>query len=75
LVNKEVTEQYFVPLTEILNKGIEQKIIKNVDMDILSAFLWAPATYLANSRVCQDFEVNEKNIDIAFALAWDALKL
>jgi AcrR family transcriptional regulator len=75
LVNKEVTEQYFVPLAEILNKGIEQKILKDVDMEILSAFLWSPATFLANARLCQNFTVNEKNVDTAFALVWDAIKL
>ena len=75
LVNKKVTEQYYIPLFEVLHKGIEQKIIKNVDQAILTAFLWAPATFLANSRVCDGFEVNEKNIDAAFTLAWDAIKL
>ena len=75
LVNKETTEQYFIPLLQILRRGIEQKIIKDVDQNILSAFLWSPATFLANSRVCQGFDVNEKNIDTAFTLAWDAIKL
>lgn len=75
LVDKKVTEKYFVPLFEVLQRGIEQKIIKDVSKDILSAFLWAPAAFLANSRLCENFEVNEKNIDTAFTLAWDAIKL
>lgn len=75
LVNKEITEQYFIPLFEVLQRGTAQKIIKDVDRNILAAFLWAPATFLANSRICEDFAVNEKNIENAFTLAWDAIKL
>ncbi len=75
LVDKKVTEKYFIPLFEILQNGIQQKIIKDVNKDILSAFLWAPAAFLANSRLCESFEVNENNIDTAFTLAWDAIKL
>ena len=75
LVNKKEVEQYFDPLIKVLQSGIEQKIIKNVNLDILGAFMFYPITVLANSRLCQDFELNEENIEIAFTLAWDAIKL
>lgn len=75
LVDREITEQYFIPILEVLNRGIEQKIIKDVDSNILAAFFWSPATFLANSRLCDDFEVTDKNIETAFTLAWDAIKL
>ena len=75
LVNKKEVEQYFDPLIKVLHSGIEQKIIKHVSFDILGAFMFYPITVLANPRLCQDFELNEKNIDIAFTLAWDAIKL
>jgi AcrR family transcriptional regulator len=75
LVNKKEVEQYFDPLIKVLQSGIEQKIIKNVNFDILGAFMFYPITILANSRLCQDFELIEENIEIAFTLAWDAIKL
>ncbi len=75
LVNKKEVEQYFDPLIKVLHSGIEQKIIKHVSFDILGAFMFYPITVLANPRLCQDFELNEENIDIAFTLAWDAIKL
>ncbi len=75
LVNKQEVEQYFVPLIKVLQTGIEQKIIKNVNFDILTAFMYHPITVLANPSLCQDFELNEENIEIAFTLAWDAIKL
>ena len=75
LVNKQEVEQYFVPLVSVLKTGIEQKIIKNVSFDILTAFMYHPITVLANPSLCQDFEPHAENIETAFTLAWDAIKL
>ena len=75
LVNRQEVEQYFVPLVKVLQTGIEQKIIKNVNFDILTAFMYHPITVLANPGLCQDFELSEDNIETAFTLAWDAIKL
>ena len=75
LVNKQEVEQYFVPLVKVLQTGIEQKIIKNVNFNILTAFMYHPITVLANPSLCPDFELNEENIDTAFTMAWDAIKL
>ena len=75
LVNKQEVEQYFDPLINVLQSGIEQKIIKNVSLDILTAFMFYPITILANPSLCQDFELNAENIETAFTLAWDAIKL
>ena len=75
LVNREEVEQYFDPLSRVLHTGIEQKIIKNVHPDILKAFMYYPIAVLANPSLCQDFELNEENIETAFTLAWDAIKL
>jgi len=75
LVNKQEVEQYFIPLIKVLQRGIEQKIIKNVNFDILTTFMYHPITVLANPGLCQDFELNEENIETAFTLAWDAIRL
>ena len=75
LVDKQDIEAYFDPIINVLLKGIEQKIIKNVDFDILTAFIFYPIIALSNARVCQDFELNGENIETAFTLAWDAIKL
>ncbi|MBW1814712.1 MAG: TetR/AcrR family transcriptional regulator [Deltaproteobacteria bacterium] len=75
LVDKQKVEQFFEPVIKVLQSGIEQKIIKNVNLDVLSAFMVYPITVLANPRLSQDFEPNEENIEIAFTLAWDAIKL
>ena len=62
-------------MARVLLSGIEQKIIKDVDHDILAAFIFYPIMILSNARLCKSFEKNEKNIETAFTLAWDAIKL
>lgn len=75
LIDKEALEQYFLPIIRVMQKGIEQKIIKDVDMSLLAAFIFQPINFFANPRLCQDFEMTEENIEQAFSMAWDAIKL
>lgn len=75
LVNKAEVEKFFEPVITVLQKGIEQKIIKNVNFDILTAFMFYPILILSNPRLCQNFELSAENIETAFTLAWDAIKL
>ena len=75
LVEKEQVEKSFEPMMQILQKGIQQKIIKDVNFDILTAFIFYPIFSLSNKRLCANFIKNEANIEQAFTLAWDAIKL
>ncbi len=74
LVDKQEIEKYFTPLVNVIIKGIEQKIIKNVNFDILTAFIFYPIMALSNPRICRNFELSHENIETAFTLAWDAIK-
>lgn len=75
LVQKNEIEKYFAPLIETIHRGIEQKIIKDVHFDILKVFIFMPILSLANKKICQDLEINRGNLETAFTLAWDAIKL
>ena len=75
LVDKNIVQKSFEPVIKVLQKGIEQKIIKNVSFEILSVFMFYPVLLLSNHRLCQNFELSQENIDTAFTLAWDAIKL
>lgn len=74
LVNKAEVEGYFEPVIQVIAKGIEQKIIKDVNFDILSAFIFFPIMALANPRHCKNFTITPENMEIAFNLAWDAIR-
>jgi len=75
LVDKTKLEATFAPLMQVIQKGIEQKIIKDVPLDILTAFMFYPIFSLANPRQCKSFTNNAEQIETAFTLAWDAIKL
>jgi AcrR family transcriptional regulator len=75
LVNKSEVDKYFEPIMNVLKRGIEQKIIKDVCHDILGTFIFYPIFTLSNKRLCKDFIRTDENIETAFTLAWDAIKL
>ena len=73
-VNHDVLDRYFLPIFQVMEKGIEQKIIKNVKRPLLSAFMFHPLTRLAAVQWCQGVELDENDIETAFAMAWDAIR-
>ena len=75
LVDKEALEREYLPLINVIGAGIGQKIIKNVDMNIISAFLFNPISRLANPRLCHGLEMDAESMERAFDMAWDAIKL
>lgn len=74
LVDHSSLERYFEPLFRVIQRGIDEKIIKDVDRDILAVFIWHPIMVLANPRLCKSFEMTEKNVEDAFTMAWDAIR-
>lgn len=75
LVDKAEVEAYFLPVIRVITRGIEQKIIKDVDFDILAAFIFFPILALANPRHSQNFDMSRENMETAFNLSWDAIRL
>jgi AcrR family transcriptional regulator len=75
LVDIETLEKEFIPIINVIEKGIEQKIIKDVDLNFIAAFIFNPISRLANPRLCHGLEMNEEGLELAFTMAWDAIKL
>ena len=74
-VDQVRVQESFEPLLRIIQKGIDQKILKDVNLDVLGAFLIHPIMVLANPNHCKTFELTDENIETAFRMAWDALRL
>lgn len=75
LVDEKEIDRLLMPLIQVMYRGIEQKIIKDVNFDILTAFILYPILTLANPKLCTQFKIEQKDIETAFQLAWDAIKL
>jgi AcrR family transcriptional regulator len=75
LVDTEEVDQMLMPIIRVIQRGIEQKIIKDVKFDIIAAFGFFPIYTLSNPKLCAQFLKSEVDIETAFTLAWDAIKL
>lgn len=75
LVDREKLETEYLPFIQVIQRGIDQKIIKDVDQTLISAFLFSPISKLANPMFCQNFKGGGPELDLAFTMAWDAIKL
>lgn len=75
LVEIRTMEKEFSPIITIFEKGIEQKIIKNVDHSFLIAFMFNSISCIVKSHFYHGFELNKEDLEIAFNMAWDAIRL
>lgn len=74
LVKREDVEQYFLPLVEAVERGKQKGEIKDVPFEILGLFMFHPVLLLANKVICEDFTASREQVDLAFDMAWDAIR-
>ncbi len=75
LINIDDSDGYFAPLLDIIQRGIDEKIIKDIDHDILDVFIFCPIMILANPRLFKKFKLTDEKLKAAYKMAWDAIKL
>lgn len=74
-VDQTQIDDLFTPFAKLIHHGIKRKIIKDVDVDIVSAFVYYPVVILSNPRFCRNFSMTDEQVDLSFQLTWDAIKL
>jgi len=74
LVDKKKLDQPYSGMINVIQRGIEEKVIKDVDFHFLIAFMFKPLSYLANPHLCGGEKFNEAEIENAFSMAWDAIR-
>lgn len=75
LVDQEQIEAPFKPMVELIQHGIEQKIIKDVPLELLFAHLYLPIFDMINPRLHPDFKVSPEIVETSLEMSWDAIKL
>jgi len=75
LVDQQKLQRTFKPLMDILQYGIDQKIIKDAPFEILFAHLYIPIYGLVNARLNPGFKATPENVELSMRMAWDAIKL
>lgn len=74
-VNQKAIDRMFRPIVRLIQQGIKMKIIKDMDADIITAFIFYPVIILSNPRLCKNFSVTDAQVEQSFRMAWDAIKL
>ena len=75
LVDREEVDKHFKPMAQVVQRGIQEKIIKDVPLEILTIFLFYPILILSTTCLNKKAECDEKSINTVFKMAWDAIKL
>ncbi len=74
-IDKAKMEKLFEPVRRVVERGIREKIIKDVPFELSSVFFYYPIMLLSNKRLHDNLEITEGIKQIAFRMAWDAIRL
>lgn len=74
-VDQREIEELFRPIVATFHRGVEQKILKDTSFRLFAVFVYHPIYTLSTSRRNRGFETGSADIERAFDMAWDAVKL
>lgn len=72
-VSKTEGSKYYQPIYNLLKRGVDQRIIKDVPLEILSAYIFAPIMFLTKRQLSGEIMINEAILQETFGLTWDAI--
>lgn len=75
MVDESEIDEILKPMINVFVRGVEEKILKDVDLTLLWAFMYEMMTSLSDTKHWGGFKPTLENIEMAFDMAWDAIKL
>lgn len=73
LINKDLLKEHLGPIEQVFIRGIQQKLIKDLPVEMLMIFAFPPLLAIANRQIPDESEVDNWSV-LAFEMAWDAIK-
>lgn len=64
---------YFQPLLDLFERGKEEKIFKNISLEIFLAFTFTPLIGLVKEHFSSKIVLDKKMLETIFEIAWDAV--
>ncbi len=71
---REKTLLYYAPLSELLDRGIRQGIIKDYSQELIVAFTFAPLIFIVKAHHNNELDATEQLVDKAIEMAWQAIR-
>ena len=72
-VCKDESMSYFAPLLALFERGKNEKIFKDISLEIFIAFTFAPLTGLIKEHFSGAIVLDESALETTFEIAWDAV--
>lgn len=72
-ISKAEGGKYYQPIFNLLNRGVSEKIIKNVPIEVLSAHVLAPIMLLAKRQLSNEIVMTGDMLNNAFLLTWASI--
>lgn len=73
-LDDQEANNYFTPMYQLVKKGRQEGVFKNVDDDVLFAYIEPPITEAAKRYFRGEFEFTDVRIKSLIELAWSAIK-
>ncbi|MEP6901496.1 MAG: TetR/AcrR family transcriptional regulator [Actinomycetota bacterium] len=70
---REESMSFFKPLLDLFNRGVAEKIFKDISLEIFIAFTFSPLTGLIKEHFSGGIVLDEKALETTFEIAWDAV--
>ncbi|AFZ57490.1 TetR/AcrR family transcriptional regulator [Anabaena cylindrica FACHB-243] len=64
---------YFKPLIDLFNRGKEEKVFKDISLEIFTAFTFVPLTGLIKEHFSGALILDEKMLETIYKIGWDAI--
>lgn len=74
-ISLEELQSFFGPLISVINRGVADKVLKDVHFHMHMMFFFYPILTLSNPGCGHSGIIVEQTIETAFKLAWDAIRL
>ncbi len=65
--------EFFRPLVELFERGKEQKVFKDISLEIFKAFTFAPLMGLIKEHLNGEIVLDKKALETTYEIAWDAI--
>ena len=71
---RKKTHVYYAPLFELLDRGIQQGIIKDCSHELIGAFTFAPVIFIVRAHHNNELEASAELVEKAIEMAWQAIR-
>ena len=75
MVDGREIEEILRPIINVFARGVEEKVLKDIDPNLQWTFTNEMMTALSDPKHWGGFKPTLENIEMAFDMAWDAIKL